>query len=62
MEALGTRHERQDGKDDFLRNNPLVPTNDELSTPEYLFTLPTAALHRGLTAPGGPRLVRGCTS
>jgi len=37
---------------------PALPTNAELSTPEYLFTLPTEALRRGVTAPGNGRLAR----
>ena len=38
--------------------SPALQTNHELSTPEYFFTLPTAALRRGVTAPGGPRMAR----
>jgi hypothetical protein len=57
-EAVGDRIEAHDWKDALKSLTPLVPTNRELSTPEYLFSLPTEALHRGLTAPGGPRLAR----
>jgi len=50
--------ERSQGPVEFTTALPLLPTNPELSTPEYLFTLPTEALHRGLTAPGGPRFAK----
>jgi hypothetical protein len=44
--------------DAFNAADAIIPTNVEHSTPEYLFTLPTDALHRGMTAPGGPRMAR----
>ena len=58
--ALGHNHEDDARAYAAERRDvsPALDTNAELSTPEYLFTLPTEALRRGVTAPGGPRFAK----